>query len=163
MVKVRFAPAALGESLDTLVVSSNDPNQPNVILSLLGLGEAVQVPVPDVKINGLDDPVFIQSGDSAPVSIAVNGGSHAGQQAELWFYLVVVNFNQLGEPQLEFVPLVNLPMTLASFGPIDLLNGGVLPNGLYILLFAVDMQPNGQFDPGDSYFDTSVLGVGFPM
>ncbi|MBI5233336.1 MAG: hypothetical protein HY880_03180 [Deltaproteobacteria bacterium] len=41
-------------------------------------------PLPDVKVNGSDGPVYATSGDSVTVSISLDPMERAGQNADWW-------------------------------------------------------------------------------
>ena len=108
---------------------------------------ATNLPVPDIKANGSDGPVTVSSGAPVSVTIGLNPGNKAGQNAD-WWIAVKTPF----APPLDWYTYVNLTGWLpginlyAQTGLFDLSSYEVLnmklPVGNYTFYFAID-DPDG--------------------
>ncbi len=115
-------------------------------------------PSPDIKAWGSDD--FVRVAPSAPVSltVALDAGSDAGQEAD-WWVVAITPFGELhmdvtgGElswaPGIE--PTYQGPLfTLPS---VEILRLTGLPEGVYTFYFGVDLRMNGVPDLDRLYLD----------
>jgi PKD repeat protein len=94
------------------------------------------LPVPDIKANGLDGPLFITPSESVDISISLDPGDMAGVSADWWGILLSSHGTF---PLFGFqAPLFELPETLLFNKP--------WPTGWYIFLFGLDDVPDGAFE-----------------
>jgi hypothetical protein len=93
-------------------------------------------PVPDIKANGLDGPLFVIPSESVDLSISLDPGDMAGVWADWWGILLSSHGNF---PLFGFqAPLFELPDTSLFSIP--------WPVGWYIFLFGLDDVPDGAFE-----------------
>jgi len=111
------------------------------------LFEFIATPVPDIKINGSDGPITVSSGTPVSITVSLNPGNLAGQNADWW-----IAVNTPFAPPLDWytyvyptgwLPGINL---CVQTGPFDLSAYEVLnmtlPVGDYTFYFALD-DPDG--------------------
>jgi hypothetical protein len=110
--------------------------------------------VVDIRANGSDDPVLIPQGSNLTVDIALDPGINDGDNADWW--ILVFYHNQWSGQWIPVVintfqlPLFDLPVT-------EILNTTGLPQGWFLFIFGVDMNPNGVLDTG--YYDIVLVGL----
>jgi hypothetical protein len=94
------------------------------------------MPIPDIKANGSDDPLFVTPSESVDISISLDPGDMAGEWADWWGFLL----SSYGTfPLFGFqYPLFELPDTS--------LFSRSWPVGWYIFLFGLDDVPDGVFE-----------------
>jgi hypothetical protein len=136
-----------------------------VFCSLILSVAAAAVPVPDVKINGLDGPVVLTQSDTLTISIALNNGGVTAN-SDWWFavetasgFLMLDSSGRLGT---AVVPAYQGPLT--SFPPTTLLSIPLarIPGGTYTFYFGVDTTADGNLDSDAIYYDSAVLIVAAP-
>jgi photosystem II stability/assembly factor-like uncharacterized protein len=122
-------------------------------------------PQPDIKANGSDGSVT--PSDNLSVTIALNPGSHSGENADWW---LAVN-TPLAPPNDWLYYDLNLGWTtglsvtyqgpLFSLAPSEILNIPVsaLPSGTYTFYLAVDMDMNGLLDSNELFFASVVVNI----
>jgi len=132
---------------------------------------AVTPPLPDIKANGSDGPVNLVHGDGLSVTVALDPGSMAGNNADWW---VVVN-TPLGWYHYDALFDLWLPSIAVSYqgplftlspyevlnttaGPQILINTQALPSGTYRFYFGVDMNMDGAINLG--YYDSVEVNIG---
>ena len=112
-------------------------------------GEELPCPVPDIKANGHDGPLFIIPGDNVNITAALNPGNQEGETYDWWIgvFTPFGNYWCLGPD--NWIPSDNA----VSIGQIPLFNvpetsliDRVLPNGFYTFFFILDGNPNGKLD-----------------
>ena len=93
-------------------------------------------PIPDIKANGSDGPLFVTPSESVDISISLAPGDKAGVWADWWGILLSSygNFPLFGFQ----APLFELPETSLFSRP--------WPMGWYIFLFGLDDVPDGAFE-----------------
>ena len=118
--------------------------------------EGVDLPVADVTANGLGEAVVVASGQDVNVRIGLDPHDMWLDDADWWILLVapsgVYNYHVLSGAWSSGLK-VSLQYPLLGFGSFSVFNGGTLPSGEYIFVFAVDMIANGTLDAGAVYFD----------
>jgi hypothetical protein len=117
---------------------------PRIINGTVDIGaDEYDMPIPDVKANGSDGPVIINQGDNLTVSIGLDPGSHAGENAD-WKIMMFYYYQPAG----SFIPIMNtgFQSPLFNLPPVDLINTTGFPQGLFLFLFGVDMNPNDILD-----------------
>ena len=110
------------------------------------IGAAVP-PVPDIKANSQDGPIFVTLGGASNISISLDPGSMGGEMTEWWGILLSSHGTF---PLFGFqAPLFNLPETTL----FDI----ALPLGWYIFLFNVENTPDGAYQVG--WYDYVIVVV----
>jgi hypothetical protein len=111
-------------------------------------------PTPDVKANGSDGPVTIDTNDTLSVTLELDAGSHTGDNADWW---IIVFYYDQGSG--SWIPVVIIPFQLPLFDlPVtEILNTTGLSQGWFFFIFGVDMNPNGVLDAG--YYDFVLVGI----
>jgi len=112
-------------------------------------------PEPDIKVNGSDATTSIEAGNNVSITISLNVGSHAGQDADCWVwaetpfgnysYVYPQGWQQGIVPTMQF-PLANV------ITPFEVLGDSTLPAGDYQVHFSVDNNADGHKD--DSWSDS---------
>lgn len=120
-----------------------------------------QNPLPDIKANGSDGPVFIEAGDNLSLTVGLNAGDFSGYNADWWvvddtpfgwYYYDVVN--DLWKPGF----VATYQGGLKNLSPYEVWNQ-TLSVGTYTIYFGVDMNMNGVLDIGQTYYDSVVVTV----
>jgi len=96
-----------------------------------------ETPVPDIKVNGSDDPtIVVFPGENVDVTVSLDPGEKAGELADWWGIV----FTSHGTYPLFIYqgPLFELPETSLFDLP--------LPPGWYVFLFNLDDTPDSTFD-----------------
>ncbi|MFC1523282.1 Ig-like domain-containing protein [Thermodesulfobacteriota bacterium] len=119
------------------------------------------MPVPDIKANGSDGPITITQGDLLTVTVALDPGSQAGEDADWWgilsspfgwFYYSLPSGWHRGQTFADQAPLDSLISH-------DVFNRSDLPIGLYTFYFGVDLLMNGDLDVDQVYYDTVEVNI----
>ena len=113
-----------------------------------GAYEYVENPVPDIKANGQDGPLIVTPNHPVSVTISLDAGNKAGNNAD-WWIVVRTPFASLGGWFSYVYPTgwqsgihVCIQMPLFSLSPLQVFNMS-LPVGNYTFYFALD-DPDGQ-------------------
>lgn len=119
--------------------------------------------LPDVKINGLEGPILVKTGQNVQVSVKLEAGSGRNLASDWWvaayspwgwFYWNAISNSWL--PGLEFsfqYPLLDIPS-------VSLLNvPGGLPPGVYTFYFAIDTKMDGALDGDNLFYDAAGITV----
>ena len=100
---------------------------------------------PDIKANGSDGPITVSPSDSVSITISLNAGDKAGQNADWWIAVSTPSgdWYTFVYPGLNWLPGVNLCAQTGLFdlAPYEVLNR-TLPVGTYTFYFALD-NPDG--------------------
>ncbi len=120
--------------------------------------------VPDIKVNGSDGPVSILPTTSVNVTVSLDSGDYASQNADWWLGVVT----PFGPYSFVFphgiiwgvAPLMPGPI-LDIAAPLSVMNGA-LPPGQYEFLFGVDYLMNGVLDPAELFQDSVSVTVSSP-
>ena len=123
-------------------------------------------PIPDIRANGSNGPLSVSSGTTVSVTISLNPGSYAAQNADWWvvesspdgfFY----HFDRTTGSMAQGL-LPTHQGSLFSLGATQLLNSSALTVGTHTFYFAVDMNMNGGLDMGSIYYDSVGIDVTGP-
>ena len=113
----------------------------------------------DIKANGSDGPVTIGAADKLEITISLNAGGKAGQNADWWAVAATpfgwYHYNggaNTWQPGL-IVTYQGALLNLSSYQILDITG---LPAGTYTFYFGVDMTMNGTVD-GELYSDSVVV------
>ena len=124
-------------------------------------GEEPPAPVPDVKANGHDGPLFITPEESVNITLALNPGDQEGETYDWWIgvFTPFGNYWCLGPdnwiPSGGAVSVGQIPLfEVTETSLLDM----ALPNGFYTFFFILDGNPNGILD-ALTWLDYVVVGV----
>ena len=148
-VTLQLSPDAVGTHAAILTVTSNDPLLPAVDIELTGSGVAAIIPVPLLKANGQTADIAIGTADLLNLTVEVDAGDYAGQNAEWWLKADTPFGTYWMNPSDGWIksetallgllgPVMNLP-------PKAVMNM-TLPIGAYTFTLVLDDQINGGFD-----------------
>jgi glucose/arabinose dehydrogenase len=112
-------------------------------------------PVPDIDVNGSDGSVTITPTDTLSVTIALDPGSHVGENADWWLIILY----QPPSGSWEYLTHSTFQSPLFDLPPTEILNTTELPSGYSFAFFwGVDMLPDGLInDP--LYIDLVIVNV----
>lgn len=107
-------------------------------------------PVPDIKANGSDGPVTIPQGENLIVTVALDPGSHDGENAD-WWVTAKTPFGRYWYTSDRRWVESDTPVRahggpLFDLSPYEVLNTSDLPVGAYTFHFGVDLLMNGSLD-----------------
>lgn len=110
------------------------------------------LPSVDIKLNGSDSPVTLQSGDRAVLSISMDTNlltSHKGD----WFVYALTSFGDFwlddnGKWILSSTPIPCRTGPFLDFSYYPIFDTSNLPSGQYEFFFDVDPFGNGNYDDG---------------
>jgi hypothetical protein len=93
-------------------------------------------PIPEIKANGSDGPLFVAPGTDVDITVSLDPGDKAGEWAD-WWGIALSSYGNF--PLFAFqTPLFELPETSLVDIP--------LPPGWYVFLFNLDDTPDSSFD-----------------
>jgi hypothetical protein len=127
-------------------------------------------PIPDIKANNSDGPLFITIGETVSIEVALDAGDYSDVSADYW----VLAMAPTGEwyyfeyPALQWHYAGDLENVstcyqgaLSDLAPLNIydLDTSSLPEGQYIFYFAVDTIMNGSIDYSDVYYDWATVNL----
>jgi len=124
------------------------------------------VPDPEIKANGEDGPITVASGAQVAVTVSLNPGNHASQNADWWVVELTPSstYNHYdlssGSMVQGISPTHQGP--LFSLGATQLLNSSALTVGAHTFYFGVDLNMNGSLDMNSIYYDSVGVTVTGP-
>jgi len=103
--------------------------------------------IPDIKANGSDGPVTITSGTRVPITITLDPGSYAWQNADWWIYVWTPSGYYSYVVAAGWKPGIirTAAYPLTSLSDYNVFNAR-LPAGSYSFCFAVDGNADGLMD-----------------
>jgi len=117
----------------------------------------------DIRANGENGPITVSSISPLSITLSIDCGSYAGQNADWW----IVESTPSGS--LNYLDLASVSMVqgffptyqgpLFGFGASPLLNLSNLEPGTHTFYFAVDLNMNGLLDMNCIYFDAVRVNV----
>lgn len=129
--------------------------------------------VPDIDINGFDDPLLWNQGDPLSVTVRLDAGNAVGVEADWWLVAAtpvgLFHFDLLAggwvpgfevtEPTFQG-PLLNIPdVGVFKLSPQPEPPDIVLPAGNYMFVFGIDTVKNGILDLSQLQYDYAELKV----
>ena len=93
-------------------------------------------PIPDIKVNGSDGPLFVAPGENVNITVSLDPGGMAGSMVDCWIGAMT--------PYGTFWIFAQ-PIALFELSETSLLDR-TLPVGIYTFFFVLDNNPNGIFD-----------------
>ena len=116
-----------------------------------------QGPVPDIKANGSDETININSGDQLSIALSLNPGSNTGTSAD-WYIVVETpsgwlsfNISQMDYSTSGLSPILQ-NFALVSLSSTKIFSTSSLSAGTYTYYFAVILS-------GQLYYDSVVVNV----
>jgi len=141
---------------DPRLATAGGDNMPD-----MGADEFRLAPVPDIKANGSNGPVYITTSDTLSVTVGLSAGGYSGHDADWW----VVNDTPFGWYYYNVVQDLWKPGfsatfqgALYTFRDFDVFNQ-TLPQGTYTIYFGVDVEMNGVLDIDQTYYDSVEVTV----
>ena len=133
-----------------------------VFVSLDLSSQETNMPVPDIKVNGSDDPVTVTTDTPISITVSLDPGDYDGQSSDWWvaadspfgwyYFDNAISKDWLpGQEVTHQGPLFNL-------SAYEVLNR-MLPEGTYRFYFGVDLNPNGIIDSSSLYYDSVSVTV----
>jgi Tol biopolymer transport system component len=118
-------------------------------------------PRPDVRANGESGEVTLTLGTPLFVTVALDAGTGLGDPSEWWVRADTPFGTFWLQPTLAWIPsatpLPLLAVPMLTFPPVPVLNGLVLPPGVYAVTFFVDAGIDGAMD--GTWSDTVTVTV----
>ncbi|MBW2351178.1 MAG: hypothetical protein JRF20_08335, partial [Deltaproteobacteria bacterium] len=112
----------------------------------MGAYECVELPVPDIKANGSDDPITVSSNHPLSITVSLDPGCLVGQNADWWF-AYYKPFDWLSCVYPTWVDGIQrcFEYPLVGFSSFELINS-TFPPGDYLFCFVVDENADGNLD-----------------
>jgi hypothetical protein len=117
-------------------------------------------PESDIKANGSDTTITITQGDALSVTIELDPGSQAGEDADWWILMKTSdpkpnNWYYFHVPTKSWLlgRSVTLQRSLFDIGTRKVPKTSGLAAGTYTFYFAVDMVMNGAIDVSEAFYD----------
>jgi len=116
------------------------------------------VPDPEIKANGEDGPITVSTGAQVVVTVSLNPGNHASQNADWWVVELTPSstYNHFdlstGSMVQGILPTHQGP--LFNLGSTQLLNSSDLAVGTHIFYFGIDLNMNGSLDMDSINYDS---------
>ena len=113
-------------------------------------------PSPGINVNGSNDPISVSLGTPVSVTVSLNPGDYAAQNADWWVVELTPSGTykhfdlSTGWMVQGLLPTHQGP--LFTLGATQLLNSSNLTVGTHIFYFAVDMDMNGLLDMASLYY-----------
>ncbi len=122
---------------------------------------AERCPTPSIKANAAAGSLDLVENDSLLVTIDLDPGAHADENADMW--VAVYTF----AGWFYFDPAANAwsdrlvvhQTALSAFTPAILFNGAGLPPGVYTFYFVLDLAMDGQFTMDKLYYETLEVNI----
>jgi len=115
-------------------------------------------PVPDIKANGHDGSISVSLGAAVSITVALNAGSFAGQNADWWVVEKTPsgawNHFDLATHSMVSGLAPTHQGALFNLGTTQLLNTSDLSAGSHIFYFGVDLNMSGTLDMDSIYHDS---------
>ncbi len=125
------------------------------------------LPVPDIKANGSDGPIDINTGDNLSVTLELDSGGQTGSDADWWvaestpdgwyYYSLTTSWTFAGSSYTGLSPTYQ--GALFDLGSYSVLNTSGLSEGTHTFYFAIDTNMNGTLDLDQIYFDSVEVNV----
>lgn len=131
---------------------------------MLGNTVLADDPIPDIKANGSDGPITINTSDTLSINVSLDAGSSLGENADWWLaentpsgwnYFDVIGGSWSWESGLS----VTYQGPLFDLGSTGVLNTSGLSPGTYTFYFGVDMVMNASLDMDQIYYDSVLVNV----
>ena len=108
--------------------------------------EYAELPAPDIKANGSDGPITVPSNQAVSITISLDPGCLAGQNAD-WWIAFYKPFDWLSYVYPNWVNGIQrcFEAPLVGFSSLELINSTFSP-GDYLFCFVVDENADGNLD-----------------
>jgi lysophospholipase L1-like esterase len=125
----------------------------------------ISLPNPDIRANGSDDPINLNSGETLSITIELDPGDYPGVQADWW----CAADTPFGWYYFNYGTKTWLPGFQVSYQgpleevspPLEVLNMSDLPAGSYTFYFGVDGDRNGNLGE-PLYYDSVDVSITSP-
>ena len=139
----------LSQPLAAMALNDNDGTLYGVApLDFIIKKAPIQPPVPDIRANGEVGVVMVSAGEPVAISISLDPGDYAGQNAD-WWIAVSTPFDPPDNWYTYVYPggwrpgvYLCIQTPLMTLDPLEVLNMA-LPEGIYTFYFALD-APDGR-------------------
>lgn len=131
-------------------------------ISDIAMSETVNPPIPDIKANGSNGPITIDTNDTLTVNVSLSDGSNAGANADWWVVAdTPFGLYHYGVGSNTWTPglIVTNQGPLFNLSPFEILNSSGLTIGTYTVYFGVDMNMNDSLYRNQLYYDSVVVIV----
>ncbi len=138
------------------------------LLPLMAGGRALADPVPDIKINGVDEITTIATGTTFSATIQLDAAELAGELADWWiiaetpmgwyYYEYPHMWHGAGSSMAGLLPAYQGPLFNLT-EPLEVLRTTGLPTGQYAFYFGVDTLVNGALDGDSLSYDSTAFTV----
>ena len=126
----------------------------------------IQSPIPHIKANGQEGPISVSSGTPVSITVSLNPGGYAGQNADWWVAESTPSgtFNHYDLSTGSMIPGLSPTHQgpLFNLGSTQLLNSSDLTVGTHTFYFGVDLIMNGSLDMDSIYYDWVSVNVTGP-
>ena len=110
-------------------------------------------PIPDIKANGQDGPLFVTPSESVNITVSLDPGNMAGESPDPekcdWWIGALTPFGNFWLSPWGWIKY-DWPISLGQYPLFDLSETSLLetplPVGIYTFFFILDNNPNGLFD-----------------
>ena len=120
-------------------------------------------PSPGISVNGSNGPLSISFGTPVSVTVTLNPGDYAAQNADWWVAELTpsgtYNHFDLSTSSMVEGLLPTHQGPLFNLGAMLLLNSSNLTVGIHTFYFAVDMEMNGSLDFDELYYDSVAVNI----
>ena len=102
---------------------------------------------PDIKVNGVEGPIAVSSGNTVSVTVSLDPEDQAGQVADWWIYVdaSIGTYSWVFPSGWQYGDYISLQYSLIELPDYNILNMK-LPTGSYTFYFAVDNNSDGNKD-----------------
>ena len=125
--------------------------------------QGATTPEPGIQANGSNGPLSVSSGTPVSVTVSLNPGGYAAQNADWWVAESTPSgtFNYYNLSAGAMVPglLPTHQGPLFNLGSTPLLNSSDLTAGTHTFYFGVDLNMNGLLDINATYYDSVKVSV----
>ena len=137
------------------------------LLPLMTGGRALADPVPDIKINGVDEITTLATGATFSATIQLDAAEQAGEPADWW----IIAETPMGWYYYEYPDMWHGAGSMAGLlpayqgplfnltEPLEVLRATGLPTGQYTFYFGVDTLVNGALDGDSLFYDGTAFTV----
>ncbi|MCP4708347.1 MAG: hypothetical protein GY869_06965 [Planctomycetes bacterium] len=118
---------------------------------------------PDIQVNGSDDPIFVAEGSPVSISLSMESGDHAMQNADWWILELTPEqtWNYFDLNVLSFTPGIQTTAEgpLVDFPNVQILHLTGLSLGNHVFVFGVETNMNGIPDVDQLFYDTVTVSI----
>ncbi len=116
-----------------------------------------RAPMPDIRANGSDEPISITTNDALTLSLDLDAGARAGDNADWWIVQAGPGGSfcfDAARGSMAAGAFVAHQGPLITIGEVEFLHIPRLDEGSYSFYFGVDMNMNGVLDINQAFYDS---------